>query len=135
MKIYSGVFFDSGLHMTFDYNPIDGPVFPHGIEEGDSAMVEIREVVIQSGFGVLRCEIRIEVPEVSSRVVLDKQFNMKTPLHITLYTAKGVSPVSTGEYLSSKLARGHYVAMPDANRVLYGKWGFFETGDNKNANR
>jgi len=38
--IYSGIFFEDGTHMTYNFNP-KGPKLPEGVQEGDKAKVKV----------------------------------------------------------------------------------------------
>jgi hypothetical protein len=38
--LYSGIFFEDGTHMTYNFNP-KGPKLPEGVQEGDKASVRV----------------------------------------------------------------------------------------------
>jgi len=39
--IYTGIFFENDLHMTWSFDIEEMPLFPEGIKEGDGAIVKI----------------------------------------------------------------------------------------------
>jgi len=132
MKIYSGIFFDSGLHMTYDFNPKDGPRLPHGVEEGDKQWVKITGILMNDRFGVAKID-RVyydwERPiwggtSYPATGLITNQHNSDTPLHITFYTAPDVNPVETGRYLMNNSSRNK---LKETDFSLNGKWGYYES--------
>ena len=80
-NIYSGVFFDSGLHMTWDFNP-GSCVLPDGIEEGDEQIITLYANIHAQVVGCFACFIKND--KLGGKVY--EQHNSDIPLHITLYT-------------------------------------------------
>ena len=56
-NIYSGIFFDNGLHMTYDFNP-SSCVLPDGIEEGDEEFVTLYGNVHTQIVGCFACFVK-----------------------------------------------------------------------------
>jgi hypothetical protein len=115
IKLYSAVFFKSGLHMTYDFNP-EHAVLPDGITSGDRQSVLIKGVSILNSFGVLSCECENKRHD----GVMKYQENGVTPLHITLYTHKKTEPKEAGTFLELNVAREPFMSPCR----LFGKWGF-----------
>jgi len=98
-NIYSGVFFDNDLHMTWEY-ALD-PILPEGVKEGDEQIVELYSILSLKEIGGYGCLIYLD------GVKILNQSNDKLPLHITLYTGvkygRKVSPAEFGPILKDSL--------------------------------
>jgi len=100
-NIYSGVFFDNGLHMTWDFNP-GSCVLPDGIEDGDEQIITLYANIHAQVVGCFACFIKND--KLGDKVY--EQHNSDVPLHITLYTGvdadgKKIPPIEAGIYLRS----------------------------------
>jgi hypothetical protein len=99
-NIYSGVFFDNGLHMTWDYAPGHCKL-PEGVEEGYKQLVELYSIISLQSIGGYGCFIYLD------GVKILNQSDDKLPLHITLYTGyesgRKVSPAEFGPILKDSL--------------------------------
>jgi len=99
-NIYSGVFFDNGLHMTWDYAPGHCKL-PEHVEEGYKQLVELYSILSLKEIGGFGCLIYLD------GVKTLNQSNGKLPLHITLYTGikygREVSPAEFGPILKDSL--------------------------------
>ena len=78
-NLYSGVFFDNGLHMTFDWSP-GMCELPEGIQKGDEQIVTLYASVHTQSIGLYACFFQME-----GRKLYDQK-DEQLPLHITLYT-------------------------------------------------
>tara|TARA_R100000687_G_C6351856_1_gene119208 strand:- start:34 stop:432 length:399 start_codon:yes stop_codon:yes gene_type:complete len=127
MKIYSGIFFNNGLHMTWDYGPGDCGL-PHDIIDGKESNVIITGGLFNRDIGFLTCERAGRDDLIRKCYPTDTQRGGKTPLHITLYTAHSVSPVQSGillEYMTQK-QRDILLFSEDEQYTWSGRWGYFE---------
>jgi len=132
-KLYSGVFFDNGLHMTWEFGP--DCTLPRNIigfedfKEGQEQLVQLYAVIHEKSVGLYACFIVLGVDKVY------KQSDTDNPLHITLYNGKDASrnpiqPKVAGELLNSykeSLARGHSPIGYSPLSSVYtwiGKWGY-----------
>ena len=100
IKIYSGVFFPNGLHMTYDYRggSKGHPIIPFDMEQGQICYVFIENITFTSLFVAAQVYFYI-TPDHKVTV----QYDNATPLHITLHTAKGVKPAISGTKLMEYL--------------------------------
>ena len=102
-NIYSGVFFDNGLHMTWDYAPGHCKL-PEHVEEGYKQLVELYSIISLQSIGGYGCFIYL------NGVKILNQSDDKLPLHITLYTGyesgRKVSPAEFGPILKENLHTG-----------------------------
>ena len=123
-NIYSGVFFDNDLHMTWDY-ALDTCKLPEGVKEGDEQIVELYSILSLKEIGGYGCLIYLD------GIKILNQSNDKLPLHITLYTGikygREVSPAEFGSILKDSL-----YSLPlngySPLKKLYsweGTWGFY----------
>lgn len=119
MTLYSGIFFENGLHVTFDFNP-PNPVIPYPFKDGDEINVWCNGIVILNEFTVLKCDIQGKDDETR----FSHQYNSDVPLHITLHTASNIRPVETGRYLRKNPDK--IVSLVGRSTALIGKWGYFE---------
>ena len=104
MKIYSCIFFDNGLHMTWHYSPGECEL-PNDVKEGDSVDILITGGLFRSDIGFLTCERVGRSDLIRECYPTDKQPSSGIPLHITLYHAGYVSPVQSGlllKYMTQK---------------------------------
>tara|TARA_Y100001951_G_C11060145_1_gene140370 strand:+ start:57 stop:437 length:381 start_codon:yes stop_codon:yes gene_type:complete len=125
MKLYSGIFFENGLHVTFDFNP-PNPVIPHPFKDGDEINVWCNGIVILNEFTVLKCDIGhlLQHRTLKDETRFSHQYNSDVPLHITLHTASNIRPVETGRYLRKNPDK--IVSLVGRSTALIGKWGYFE---------
>tara|TARA_Y100000310_G_scaffold226664_1_gene228808 strand:- start:1107 stop:1505 length:399 start_codon:yes stop_codon:yes gene_type:complete len=127
MKIYSGIFFDNGLHMTWDYNPGKCKL-PHNISDDVAGNVIITGGLFNHAIGYLTCE-RVGRSEIQRECnPTDYQPHGGIPLHITLYTAPNISPVQSGlmlKYMTQEQRNVLLFSKPE-QYIWSGKWGYFE---------
>ena len=119
-NIYSGVFFDNGLHMTWEFGK--NCSLPKGVKEGDEEQVCLLSVVTKQKIGVYCCKFKL-----NGKDILEQPNS--TPLHITLYTGKDAD----GNKIPPKEAG---VVLKDTNgwhrwdKIMLdhwtGKWGYFK---------
>jgi hypothetical protein len=121
-KVYSGVFFNSGLHMTYNYN-FGSPKLPEGVKPGTRQFVSVESVSIFNDFGVLSCKCAYMNYLDNSVVEITHQHECVTPLHITLYTKKGFKPYLAGTFLELESPTQPLLD----NESLAGNWGFMGT--------
>ena len=107
-NIYSGVFFDNGLHMTWEFGK--NCSLPKGIKEGDEQHVCLLSVVVKQKIGIYGCKFKL-----NGKDVLEQPNS--TPLHITLYTGKDAD----GNKIPPKEAS---VVLKDTNALIIGKLDF-----------
>ena len=110
MKIYSGIFFDNGLHMTWDYRPNEC-VLPKGVKEGEKATVDVYGAYLSSGSGVLAVNFDL----------LTHQLNTNTPLHISLYWR--TAPVVCGTVIKAATLNKE---LTPVSFTMTGKWGYHD---------
>lgn len=143
-KIYSGVLFKNGKHVTYHYNPGGKVSLPKNVKEGDDAMVVATGIAFDLGrnLATLKCHIHIITDpndDIDGITVLKHQmgknpFAAKVPLHITLHTSIGFAPRLCGELLSKiekmeKSVRDHVYSELWPFQYFEGKWGFLYKQD------
>tara|TARA_Y100000296_G_scaffold63868_1_gene74501 strand:- start:125 stop:523 length:399 start_codon:yes stop_codon:yes gene_type:complete len=127
MKIYSGIFFSNGLHMTWDYNPGKCKL-PHSKTGGEDGNVIITGGFFNHDIGYLTCD-RVGRSEIQRECYpTDTQSGGGIPLHITLYTAPNTSPIQSGLMLKYMTQEQRDVLLfPIPKQYIWnGKWGYFE---------
>ena len=96
IDIYTGVFFENGLHMTYHYDgKVHNPQFPEGIVEGSEQIVSLYAVAHEQQLGLYACRVNID------GTILYDQYNGGNPLHITLYHFDNIPPSEAGVLLKS----------------------------------
>jgi len=110
-KIYSGIFFNDGSHMTYHFNP-NNPIMPMSVKDGDRATVEVVGSYLDS-----ECSVDI----VRWNGLTHSPFNGNV-LHITRET-KNISPYEAG----GRASKGE-IEYLDTPIELVGEWGFFRGG-------
>ena len=98
-KIYSAVFFDNGLHMTWDFRP-GLCELPKGVDDGQMQIVTLYANVHAQIAGSYACFIHLNGEKIY------EQQDGKTSLHITLHTGidsdgKKLPKSEAGIYLTS----------------------------------
>ena len=136
MRLYSGIFFDNGLHITYHFDP-PHPYLPTEVNEGDEVTVDIIGIVLKKEFGVAQCRVGykwfydidvdedgpFKVDDSVSHKYLRHQKDSDVPLHMTLYTDKNTRPVETGRYLKKYPEE---ILEMYGYATLIGKWGYFD---------
>jgi hypothetical protein len=128
-NIYSAVFFDNGLHMTWDFHP-GSCVLPDGIKDGNEQIVTLYANIHSQVVGCYACYIKLGEKKIY------EQLDNKNPLHITLYTGKDTDgsklpPSEAGTYLRSMRLALPKGITPTGYSPLYalyhwkGEWGFY----------
>ena len=96
--IYTGVFFDNGLHMTYHFDGKEHkPQFPEGVVEGETQIVSLYALGHEQQIGFYACFINI----MADGSKLYDQYNSGNPLHITLYHFDKIPPSEAGVLLKS----------------------------------
>jgi len=139
-QLYSGVFFaGSTLHMTFNYQPevvdsVDGklePTLPDEVQQGyiwseDRPLQEvfIYGMIALEDINAYACYINTPsytIPN-NGKILRGNQYkfqhNSDTPLHITLNTGKGVSPVESGLRLKQYIREAWENDEPDMHGYI-----------------
>jgi predicted GIY-YIG superfamily endonuclease len=111
-KIYSGIFFPDGSHVTWNFAPPPAnPELPNGVKEGD--MVEV-EVVGKYKDKNCTCDI-VKIEDITH-----SPFNGNI-LHITRST-KGIQPYEVGVRATENEDK---IKLLDKPKKLIGYWGFY----------
>ena len=122
MRIYSGVFFPNGLHMTWDYNPGECRL-PKDIIDGSDTVVGIYGAILNAGSGVLAASVNIKDGIIDADEAVSemrtKQYKSENPLHISLYWR--TSPVVCGNVIKSAIKNKDLIPV---RFTMVGKWGF-----------
>ena len=124
--LYTGIFFQNGLHMTWDYNP-GRCECPNDVKQYDEVTVDIIGGVFSDDIGFLICETPRDALFKKCYPV-QTQRNNKTPLHITLYNAN-VSPVISGKILESMSTEQRKSILFDEDKQYkwIGRWNIYKT--------
>ena len=128
-NLYSGVFFNNGLHMTWEFG--QDCALPDNISVGDEQIVQLYAVISERALGLYACFI-----EIGGEKTYD-QPNSDNPLHITLYTGEDASglpiaPKEAGILLKSykkALSHNHTPLGYSPLNTIYtwmGQWGFYK---------
>ena len=84
MRLYSGIFFDNGLHITYHFDP-PHPYLPTEVNEGDEVTVDIIGIVLKKEFGVAQCRVGykwfydVDVDEDGPFKVIELDSSISTP--------------------------------------------------------
>ena len=94
--IYTGVFFTTheglDLHMTYDFNPKDGPKYPTKIKYADTQKVIATGIMNMGGIIAYKCHFKSEF----TGKEYNTQYKSDTPLHITIHCGMKYKPVKAG---------------------------------------
>ena len=127
MKIYSGIFFKNGLHMTWDYDP-GYCNLPHNVMDGEDGDIIITGGLFKHDIGFFTCEREGRDEIIREAFPTDKQASGGFPLHITLYNAPHTRPMQSGlilKYMTQE--QRNILLFPKPKQYIWnGKWGYFE---------